>query len=67
MDDIMEHYKGGYKFSNGLPMSDELKEALDKFCDYAKQQGDTRSKEEVFKECEILLTDALKTLNEHSN
>ena len=41
-------YKGGYKFSNGLPMSDEFKKTMDKFYEYSKAQGETRSRKEVF-------------------
>lgn len=48
-------YKGGYKFSNGLPMTDEFHDTVEKFCDYAKAQGDTRSREEVFKTFEKMI------------
>ena len=48
-------YSGGYKWSNGLPMTNKLHDTLEQFCEYAKAQGDTRSREEVFKTFEKMI------------
>ena len=42
----METFCKGYKFPNGVPMSDQLKPTLDSFIEYAQAQGDTRSRDE---------------------
>ena len=38
-------YKG-YKFPNGVPMSDQLKLTIDRYIEYAQAQGDPRSRDE---------------------
>lgn len=35
----MQTYKKGYKYSNGVPMSDKYHNALEMYCEYAKAQG----------------------------
>ena len=61
----MGTYKGGYKFSNGLPMSDEFKKTMDKFYEYSKAQGETRSRQEVFALYEKLIMDAAGIKGKH--
>ncbi len=51
-------YKGGYKWSNGLPMTDDLHDTIDKFYEYAKAQGNTQTRKEVFKTFEKMIMKA---------
>jgi len=41
-------YKGGYKFPNGLPMRDDLKEQLDNLYRLSVKQGNTQTREELY-------------------
>ena len=45
-------YKGGYKFSNGIPMRDEFHDTIEKFYKYAKAQGCTQTKKELYAKLE---------------
>jgi len=51
-------YKGGHKFSNGLPMTDEFHDTVEKFYEYAKAQGNTQTRKEVFKTFEKMIMKA---------
>jgi len=48
-------YNGGYTWFNGLLMTDKLHDTLEKFCEYAKAQGDTINREEVLKTFEKMI------------
>ena len=48
-------YNGGYTWFNGLLMTDKLHDTLEKFCEYAKAQGDTINRQEVFKTFEKMI------------
>ena len=51
----MKGYKGGYKYSNGVPMTDKFHDALEMYCDYAKKQGCQKSKKEMYAMFESLI------------
>ena len=55
MPNLGSPFKGGHKFPNGLPMTDDLYDTLNSFYLYAVQQGCTQSKEDFFKKYENLL------------
>lgn len=54
----MNDYKGGYKWSNGVPMTDTIHDAIEKFYEYAKTQGNKETKKEVYAKFEKMLMDA---------
>lgn len=51
----MQTYKKGYKYSNGVPMSDKFHDVLEKYCEYAKSQGCQKSKKEMYAMFESLI------------
>ena len=51
-------YKGGHKWSNGLPMTDDIHDAMNMFYEYAKAQGNTQTRAEVFKTFEKMIMKA---------
>ena len=55
-------YKGDYKYSNGLPMSDQFHDTLEMLYKYSLKQGNTQTKAEMFKQYEDLLMDTLKKI-----
>ena len=55
MPNLGSPFKGGHKFPNGLPMTDELHETLGDFYEYAKKQGCTESRDVFFSRYEKLL------------
>lgn len=57
--DLGSPYKGGYKFPNGLPMRDDLKEQLDKLYDLSVKQGNTQTREELYAQYGDLIADTL--------
>ena len=62
MDNLEDKFSNGYKFPNGLPLSDKLKETIDKFYEYAKAQGDTRSKEEIYAKVGQMVMKAMSSM-----
>ena len=62
VDNLEEKFGNGYKFPNGLPLSDELKETIDKFYEYAKAQGDTRSREEIYAQVGEMVMNAMSSM-----
>ncbi len=59
MPNLGSPFKGGHKFSNGLPMADELHETLCDFYEYAKKQGCTESRDVFFARHEKLIRRAI--------
>ena len=63
MPNLGSPFKGGHKFPNGLPMTDELHETLCDFYEYAKKQGCTESRAVFFGRYEKLLRRATGITN----